>query len=304
MSTSPTLTRRHVLGTTLIALAVAALPRLAWAQASTDQASAFIAKTSQDLTAVVNGAGTNATKAAALQAIIDKSVDVTSVGRFCLGRFWRVATPAQQKDYIDLFHRVLVQNITGKVGDYQGVTITVDRAAPREDGVAVTTTVTRPNSAPNRVDWLVSTESGAPRIIDVIAEGTSLRLEAGEREYLPITSGQRISFLEAADAPFSSGSSGGSGAAASAAFTSRSTTSVANASTALMPANAARQAMKIQAPAGADLWVNELGGTAAANGADCFSIPAGALYEPRVAGRAAVTYFCVAAGLPIVASEA
>ncbi len=71
-----------------------------------------------------------------------------------------------------------------------------------------------------------------------------------------------------------------------------------------MPANASRQAMKIQAPAGADLWINELGGTAAANGADCFSIPAGALYEPRVAGRAAVTYLCAAAGLPIVASEA
>jgi phospholipid transport system substrate-binding protein len=36
--------------------------------------------------------------------------------------------------------------------------------------------VTRPNSAPNRVDWLVSSESGSPQIIDVIAEGTSLRL--------------------------------------------------------------------------------------------------------------------------------
>lgn len=135
------------------------------------------------------------------------------------------------------------------------------------------------------------------------AEATSLRLEAGEREYLPITTGQRVTFLEAADPPSSTGS-GGSGAAASAAFTSRSTTSVANASTSLMPANAVRQAMKIQAPAGADLWVNELGGTAAVNGGDCFSIPAGSLYEPHVASRSAVTYLCAAAGLPIVASEA
>ena len=137
----------------------------------------------------------------------------------------------------------------------------------------------------------------------VAAEGTSLRLEAGEREYLPIVAGQRVSFLEAAD-PASTSGGGGSGAAASATFTSRTTTSVANVSTSLMPANAARQAMKIQAPAGADLWINELGGTAAANGADCLSIPAGALYEPRVAGRAAVTYLCAAAGLLIVASEA
>jgi phospholipid transport system substrate-binding protein len=40
----------------------------------------------------------------------------------------------------------------------------------------VTTTVTRPNNAPNRVDWLVSSDSGSSLVIDVIAEGTSLRL--------------------------------------------------------------------------------------------------------------------------------
>ena len=135
------------------------------------------------------------------------------------------------------------------------------------------------------------------------AEGTSLRLEAGEREYLPLTTGQRLAFVEAADPP-SAGTSSGGGAAASASFTSRNATSVAGASTALMAANASRQAMKIQAPPAADLWINELGGTAASGGADCFSIPAGSLYEPHVASRAAVAYWCATAGLQIVASEA
>lgn len=170
------LSRRHLLGSAVLALVVAALPRSVWAQATADQASAFIEKTSQELTGAVNGGGSTKDKAAALQAIIDRSVDVSSVGRFCLGRFWRLATPSEQAEYIELFHRVLVQNITGKVGDYQGVSIAVVRTAQREDGVAVTTNVTRPNSAPNRVDWLVNSESGALKIVDVIAEGTSLRL--------------------------------------------------------------------------------------------------------------------------------
>ena len=34
----------------------------------------------------------------------------------------------------------------------------------------------RPGNAPAKVDWLVSADSGSPKIIDVIAEGTSLRL--------------------------------------------------------------------------------------------------------------------------------
>lgn len=169
-------TRRALIQTGLATVALLAIPRGLRAQPSSDQASAFVEKTGHDMSAVVNGAGTTQSKATALQQIIDSTVDVNAVGRFCLGRFWRLATPAQQKDYIELFHRVLVSNITGKVGEYQGVTFTLLRSSPREDGVAVSTTVTRPNSAPNRVDWLVSNETGTPRIVDVIAEGTSLRL--------------------------------------------------------------------------------------------------------------------------------
>ena len=33
----------------------------------------------------------------------------------------------------------------------------------------------RPGNAPNKVDWVVEAE-GTPKVIDVIAEGTSLRL--------------------------------------------------------------------------------------------------------------------------------
>ena len=131
MNQTTLLSRRHLLGSAVLAFVVAALPRSVWAQATADQASSFIEKTSQELTGAVNGGGSTKDKAAALQAIIDRSVDVSSVGRFCLGRFWRLATPAEQAEYIELFHRVLVQNITGKVGDYQGVSIAVARTAQR-----------------------------------------------------------------------------------------------------------------------------------------------------------------------------
>jgi phospholipid transport system substrate-binding protein len=174
MLTSISLPRRTLLGCLVAGLAVA--PRLARADSATDQAMAFVTKSGNDLIGVVNGPGSTAAKGAAMQAIIDRTVDVTSVGRFCLGRFWRTATPEQQKDYLDLFHHSLVLNITSKVGEYQGVTITFSRAIARDDGVVVSSIVTRPNTAPSKVDWLVSTESGAPRIVDVIAEGTSLRL--------------------------------------------------------------------------------------------------------------------------------
>ncbi len=40
----------------------------------------------------------------------------------------------------------------------------------------VGTVVQRPNNAPNNVRWVVSTRQRQPEIVDVVAEGTSLRL--------------------------------------------------------------------------------------------------------------------------------
>lgn len=160
------LTRRTML------LAVAALPlaRVAWAQG--DPATGLVEKLARELVGVVNGPGSAADKQAALARLVVRDVDVTAVARFCLGRYWRTATPDQQRDYLALFQRVLVKNITSKVGEYTGVTITIGRSQPRDDEMVVSSVVTRPGNAPTRVDWVVT----AGKVVDVVAEGTSLRL--------------------------------------------------------------------------------------------------------------------------------
>ena len=171
------LKRRTLLLSATAALAAACLKvPLARAQ-NLDHATTFIEQTMKDIAAVVNGPGSVGEKQVKLQAIIDRTVDVNEVARFCLGRFWKSATPDQQRDYLALFHRVLMINITGKVGEYQGVTFSVGRALARDSGgVSVASVVTRPGNQPSKVDWLVSTDSGSPKIVDVVAEGTSLRL--------------------------------------------------------------------------------------------------------------------------------
>jgi phospholipid transport system substrate-binding protein len=152
------------------------LPSAARAEAATDRASAFVKSTGDQLVAVVNGPGSIQDKRPKLTQIVETAVDVDGVARFCLGRFWRTATPEQQKQYVTLFHDVLVNSVTGNLGDYQGVRLTVGRTQQREDTQVVTTTVERPNNPSSQVDWVVSEDSGKPKIVDVIAEGTSLRL--------------------------------------------------------------------------------------------------------------------------------
>jgi phospholipid transport system substrate-binding protein len=170
--------RRHF----LVLIAASLLPsagRLvhpAWAQAAAARASEFVKSIGDQLVAVVNGPGTDRDKRQRLTEIIDSGVDVDGVARFCLGRFWRNASPEQQKRYMELFHQVLVNNITGKLGEYQGVHFTMGRAQQRDDNDVVSTVVERPNNPPTNVDWIISNASGSPKIVDVVAEGTSLRL--------------------------------------------------------------------------------------------------------------------------------
>ena len=152
------------------------LIRPALAQASPGRASDFIRGIGDQLVAVVNGPGSDREKRQKLTDIIDSGVDVDGVARFCLGRFWRSASPEQQRRYMELFHQVLVNNITSKLGEYQGVHFTMGRSQRRDDNDVVSTVVERPNNPPTNVDWIISSASGSPRIIDVVAEGTSLRL--------------------------------------------------------------------------------------------------------------------------------
>jgi phospholipid transport system substrate-binding protein len=166
---------RRSLLTFVAATAALSAARPARAQA-TEKAAAFIKSTGDKIVGVVNGPGSPTSKRAAMTQIVDSYVDVDEIGRFCLGRYWRQATPEQQKQYLRLFREVLVTNITAKVGEYQGVRFTMGRSRMEDEDVVVSTVVERPNNPPTNVDWVVSNPSSNPKIVDVKAEGTSLRL--------------------------------------------------------------------------------------------------------------------------------
>ena len=169
------LTRRHLLVcTAMTGLLLAAGPR-AWAQ-SPSEATGFVVRLGAELVGIVNGSGDLPAKRQRLSPVIETAVDVDGIARFCLGRFWRTATPEQQQQYGKLFHDVLLNNISSKLGQFQGVTFAPTTTTQRDTDILVGTTIVRPNQQPNNVQWVVNQVGGHPRIVDVVAEGTSLRL--------------------------------------------------------------------------------------------------------------------------------
>lgn len=170
-------TRRTLLLSSLALTALAAGTPLRPARAlSPSQATQFMDQAAKQMIAVIDANAPAAQKSAHLQQIIDRVVAVNEVGRFCLGRHWRSATPLQQQEYLHLFHRVLLNSITGHLGDYKGITYTLGRAIPGEGGIQVPSVMNRPGQASANLTWVVADIGGRPKIIDVIAEGTSMRV--------------------------------------------------------------------------------------------------------------------------------
>ncbi|MBM3523911.1 MAG: ABC transporter substrate-binding protein [Alphaproteobacteria bacterium] len=172
--------RRHALIAGISAFALLLGPAAARAQGADPAAAAdFISRTGNDLVALVNREGTPiAERRAAIAAILRRAVDIDGVGRFVIGRYWRVATPAEQREYMQLFEQIIVRNLSVRFGELRGVKYTVNRGMQRtEEDAIVSTTIERPSAAAAVVEWRVSRlENGQLRIVDVIAEGTSLRL--------------------------------------------------------------------------------------------------------------------------------
>ncbi len=159
----------------ILALPVGLAPP-AWASPAGERASAFIKATGEKLVAAINASGALEERHKAVAGVIDTDVDVNGVARFCLGRFWRAATPAQQQQYLKLFRDMLVLNISSKLGEYRGVTFTLGTTQDRDVGEVVSTVVKRPNNPPTNIQWVVENAAANPKIVDVIAEGTSLRI--------------------------------------------------------------------------------------------------------------------------------
>ena len=165
--------RRHLL------LGLILLPLAAHAeQADPEKAATFVRQAGVDLASVVSGATSPEEKQARLGPYLQRVVDEDGVARFCLGRYWQVATPEQRTEYLRLFRLVLLRGVVNRLGDYQAGSVKVSVSTPvqKPDGTYVPTIVERTGNKPVNITWMVTEDGGALKIADVMAEGMSLRM--------------------------------------------------------------------------------------------------------------------------------
>ena len=162
----------------LLALAAPLPVSRARAEDEDARATAFIREAGVMLGDIARRATTPEARRAALKPFLERVVDMADLARFCLGRYWAQADPARRLRYQALLETVILLNVRNRLGSYEGgnARVVVGRAIATGDGHEVPTLVQSGNDAAVRITWRVSFTSGAPRIVDVSAEGISLRV--------------------------------------------------------------------------------------------------------------------------------
>lgn len=103
--------------------------------------------------------------------------DLPEIGKFVLGRHWKNATPAQQKDFIEFFEDFTVLTWSTRFKDYSGVSFAIDGAAPADDGYwQVDLRIIRNQGDPLPLGWRIHKVDGNWRITDILVEGVSMAL--------------------------------------------------------------------------------------------------------------------------------
>jgi phospholipid transport system substrate-binding protein len=109
---------------------------------------------------------------------------VEAISRFVLGRYWRVASRAQQEKFQEVFKRIVAQRFLPLFKEYGREDFVVEGADPdpaQPSLYAVRTLIARPgrtaSDAPKvQVVWRVRPAGDSYEIVDIKAEGVSMAI--------------------------------------------------------------------------------------------------------------------------------
>jgi phospholipid transport system substrate-binding protein len=171
------LARRALLGVLLGCAIGWAAPAGAAGDPATDP-SAFVTNLGEKaLAEIKKNASSRAQMEANFQQLLEQYFDVPSISRFVLARYWRVATEPEKAEFTKLFEQYVVQSYATRFSEYSGESFTVKEVARNQPDAGFDTVhslIVRPGQESVRADWVLRSDGGKLRIVDVKIEGVSM----------------------------------------------------------------------------------------------------------------------------------
>jgi len=169
---------RRSLFTTAVVLIAGALAPATPAKAGTDPVT-FINNLTTQLQ-VVAGNPSAEWRRAAFRQLFHDNFDIPGLGRFVLGRFSRIMSPADQQEFLRLFENYVVATYSDRLSEYVVGGVVPRVTGSRFDPVgAIVSSEFNRGSGPStaaaiRVDWRLTRHHHVYRIGDIIIDGLSM----------------------------------------------------------------------------------------------------------------------------------
>jgi phospholipid transport system substrate-binding protein len=120
---------------------------------------------------------TPAQRVARFHELFLEDFDVPGIARFVLGRYWKIATPEQQEEFVKLFEDYIAIVYSNQLAAYMGETLKVTGSRKDAEGAVVASEIIRPSGAPPvKVDWHLTDRNGSYKISDVTVDGVSMAI--------------------------------------------------------------------------------------------------------------------------------
>ncbi len=123
-------------------------------------------------------------KSRRFKKLFTENLDLDFIGKYVLGRYWRVATPQQRKEFITLYKDFNVQTWSKRFDEFKGKKFIFEGVSPANNPnqAFVNTKVPMKEGSPVSVKWRVYDHNGKLKVIDIIIENVSLA-QTARNEY-------------------------------------------------------------------------------------------------------------------------
>lgn len=169
----------------LLILSVLTFANVAVADINKDAAVQMVKNvTKEGIEQIINSNSSAEEKDRVFRKLFTENLDLDFIGKYVLGRYWRTATPAQKKEFIELYKEFNVKTWSKRFDEFKGKEFIFDGTTPANNPnqVFVNTSVPMQEGKPASVKWRVNDVNGKLKIIDIIIENVSLA-QTARNEY-------------------------------------------------------------------------------------------------------------------------
>ena len=140
--------------------------------------------TKEGIEEIINSNSSRDEKNKVFRKLFTENLDLDFIGKYVLGRYWRTATPKEQKEFISLYKEFNVKSWSKRFDEFKGKEFVFKGTTPASNPnqIFVDTEIPMPEGRPASVKWRVAEKGGKLKVIDIIIENVSLA-QTARNEY-------------------------------------------------------------------------------------------------------------------------